>query len=487
MKIYQKPASVLIFICIFLTACANQVQKSPRVSQLNIPSVWQQESDLINAQIKPKDEQSWLYQLNDPTLWILVKTALDNNPDLQASAAQLQEAIEQIRLSRANRIPQANANFRSNRTDASNAGTPSITSYQLGVDLNWELDVWGRLGDLVDSQRLNAAAQSANYAAARNALIINVARAWYDYIEAQQLFEIAKQRLASLENSLDIVQDNYLSGFGSALDFFLARTDLANQQAQISASKNEIVNRRLNLNRILGLYPGQAIETITESTNFPAILPPIPAGLPSEILIQRPDVLAAQLRWQSAESNYNAANKAIYPSFDLTISADNASRILGNVLSTENLIWSIIGNISQTVFDAGTKEARAQIAKAQSDQALSQYVSVLLDSFTEVETGIALQQSLGEQLEQNIIANENSQLALEQAREQYILGLDDVLTLLTAERNSFVSQSQVVSLKNQQIQNLLSVYLALGGDYAADRDDLIKFIELSSKTTILKG
>ena len=473
--------SVILSLLTLLAGCQNipTLSESDAEEKINasftIAPEWQ--SGITNTgkkntdtSIETNNNSGWLLTLNDDRLEQFVQTALNNNPDLRASAANLQASIQNARVTGANLLPQLDLDFNRSRTQTENTDDTSTTpiyttAYTRSLNVSWEIDIWGKLNASKKAAVLDAETERANYAAAKLALVANVARAWFNLNALKLRLETAELRLDSQQNTLSVIEDNYKSGLDSALEVYLNRTDLAIQESAIIDLQDSLAQATRAFKQLLGEYPSSNIDF---ESKLPLLDANIPAGLPSDLLKRRPDVLASLRQWQASELNTKAASKARLPSFSLTASYGGSSEEL-RFLDQRQLLWNLVNNLSLPIFQGGRLDAQAKQAKFLQDASFENYVSVLLNSFTEVENSLNTEQALQKSFNATKNAAFYSESGYQLALDQYQSGLINYTTLLESQRRWFDAQSNLIDLKNDLLQNRIALYLALGGDFASQQ------------------
>lgn len=411
----------------------------------------------------------WLSQFNDKILNNHVRTALQNNFSLQVNLEQLNAAIANAKVTNANLFPDVNLGIQGGRTknfiinDEGNAIAQYSTQYQADIGVSWEADLWNKLSDLSRAAALDSEVQAATYQAARLSLAASVAQTWFNTIEATNQYELSQRQLKSLIEALDIVENNYRAGLTSAADVFSAKSDLENQKALVAQSNQAQAELKRNFNRLLGRYPSATLDT--SNAKIPDSIGKIPSGLPSELLLRRPDIIAARKNWAARQYSQENARKNRYPSFKLTGSLGQSSDRFNQVLDSDDIFWSLIGGITQPVFNAGRLQALEEGAGAQTRQALAEYANTILIAFNEVENAFAAEQYLLIQYKTTKSAAELAKSAYEISLEQYQSGLVEYVTVLANQRQFFNADSREISLYNDLIQNRINLHLALGGDF----------------------
>ncbi len=459
----------LISLVIILSGCQTSLTKEDSGSlpttidsAVAIAPHWQHKENPQSSQ--SFDAQTWLLQFNDERLNEFVATAISNNPDLRTSAANLAASIESAKATGAPLWPQFDARLARTRTQSEilTSGQTAYNSvYNASININWELDIWGKLSAQKKAAVLDAESQQANYTAARLALAANIARAWYGINTLQLRLELAEKRLQSQTDTLEVIEEKYKSGTRTALEVYLNRTDLASQKASIIDLRDQLQQSIRNFKQLLGKYPDQQLAF---EAQLPELNTPVPAGLPSELLTRRPDVLASMKQWQSSKLSAKAADRARFPSFSLTASYGASSEKL-RLLDQETLLWNLVNNLTLPLFRGGQLKAQARQAEFLSDASFNQYLSTLLTSFNEVETALSSENYLSKQTQAIEEAAYYSESGYQLAFEQYQSGLIEYTTLLESQRRWFDAQSNLINLKNTLLQNRIALYLALGGDF----------------------
>lgn len=430
---------------------------------LPLPDAWESIESIENISV------GWLSQFNDKILNRHVRTALQNNFDLQVNLEQLNTAIANAKATNANLFPQVNAGIQRSRNknftinEEGNAIAQYSTQYQGDLGISWEVDLWNKLSDLSRAAALDSEIQAASYLAARLSLAANVAKTWFNTIEAVNQYELSQRQLNSLGEALDIVDNNYRAGLTSAADVFSAKSDLENQKALVAQSNQIQAELKRNFNRLLGRYPSAQLDI--SKAKIPDSIGNIPSGLPSELLLRRPDIVAARKNWLARQYNQENARKNRYPSFKLTGTFGQSSDDLSQVLDSDDLFWSLVAGFTQPVFNAGRLKALEQGAGAQTRQALAEYANTILTAFNEVENAFAGEQYLLIQYETTKSAAELAKSAYDISLEQYQRGLVEYVTVLANQRQLFSADSREIGLYNDLIQNRINLHLALGGDF----------------------
>ena len=428
---------------------------SPERNALDItksPSQWSTDQAAQNT-----IATEWLSSFADPALNALVQAALNNNYDLKAAAARVAAAQEQARIDGAPRWPQLDFSPGYKRADL-----PSGRSggFEALFTMSWEIDVWGRIRATQKASGQEAEAVAADYQGARLSLAARTAQSYFELSEANFQAEVAEQSIKDRRIIVDLVRGRFARGLTRGLDLRLVLTDLENAKAQLASSRNQvqIVTRRLEV--LLGRYPGNSLKNISS-------LPPPPdslsAGLPSELLARRPDLIAALSRLQAADSRVESAKKSLLPRITLTAGGGASSPALTELIDPRAVAWNLAMGLVQPIFTGGRLKAGIRLTEARTEEAFNQYQSTALNAFREVEQALAAEKWLREQEQALKEAVEQTRASRKLAVYSYRQGLIEILTLLDSYRSTLNAQSAHLSVQRQLLSNRIDLYLALGG------------------------
>jgi multidrug efflux system outer membrane protein len=419
-------------------------------------------------------ELSWQDFFADPQLKTLIAAALEHNRDLAVSVARIQEARGQYRIQDAERLPELDANGSYARTrvgaaSVSGASAPagssgfSYDNYNVGVGVSsFELDFWGRVKNLSDAARASYFSTIQAERAFRLSLIRDVATTYLAAREADEQIALAEQTVKSREDGLHIAKLRLDAGVTSALDYRQAETLLTQAQTSLASLRLTLAQSQ----NALAVLTGQPLAadlppplTLEGQQLDRAIVP----GLPSDLLDNRPDVIAAEDSLRAARANIGAAKAAFFPRITLTGNAGFSSTSLDNLVGKNGLGWSFGPSISLPIFDWGATKGNLDVAKARERIELATYEKTIQTAFQEVADALAGRRWLADQ----VAAQERAVAALthlaDLARTRYANGVAEYLEVLDAERNLFSAQQSLIQLHRAEDQNLVSLYIALGG------------------------
>lgn len=409
-------------------------------------------------------DTAWLSAFGDPRLEELVAESLAGNFGLEQERQRLEAARSAVVVVRSARFPTLDLSLDGSRRASEDAAGDRVTSdsFSSGIGARFDVDLWGRLSRAQQSAELALAAQSARLEAAERNLAGTAVAQYFDVMEATQLLAVAERRLEIAMESRDIVASGYRQGLNDALDLYLARNQVEREVANRAQQEQSRLEAVAALQLSLGRYPDGSLS-------FPGELPvpvdAIPTGLPSELLIRRPDVQEAWLSLLATDAELAAVHKARFPSLSLVGSAGVSSSELSGLLNGGATAWSVAFGLAQPLFEAGRLAAQEEQALARVRIAEQAWLELVYRAFADVENAISRSASLDERYEALLESETNSRAALELALEQYQRGLVDYTTVLESQRQAFDAEATVVQLKNQRLQNRLALLLALGGDF----------------------
>ena len=269
---------------------------SPGIKERDLPESWSVEAE--HAAVRA----GWLAQLGDAELSDLVAVAMEQNYQLAQLDAEVRAAQQAVIISGAPLYPELSLAFDSSRRRiiSNDFGITRTTSnFEVGVDLSWEIDAWGKLRDIEKQAGLNLMAAQARYTDNRNRLAARVARAWFNVVGAAELLALLRDRLANLGEDLDIIERAYNQGLTGALDVYLARTSVDQERARIAGQEQLLAENRVALQLLLGDYPDGRLQV---DKTLPLFEEPIPAGLPSELISRRPDLQQAWMNLMAGDA-----------------------------------------------------------------------------------------------------------------------------------------------------------------------------------------
>ncbi|MES2831439.1 MAG: efflux transporter outer membrane subunit [Pseudomonadota bacterium] len=419
----------------------------------------------------------WKEFFPDPRLQALIDTALVNNRDLRSTALRIEEARALYNIQSADRLPNFNlgAGAARGRSIVSQLGTGQTfvsNSYQVGLSLaSFELDFFGRVRSLNDAALAQFLATEQARESAQISLIAAVAQAYLNERAFAEQLALAQNTTQARQKSFDLAKQRFDVGASSALDLRLAETlvlstristaALARQQAQARNALALLIGQPLDDQQRNNQQNGS--QEATPPLSADTLVTGIPAGLPSDLLTNRPDIRAAELRLRAANANIGAARAAFFPRISLTADVGVASSELSNLFEAGSRVWSFGPQLVLPIFDAGRNRANLSLAEVRTDLAVADYEKTIQVAFREVADALVARGTLEEQIgaQQAFVNAQADRLRLADLRFQN--GVASSLDVLDAQRDLFESQQSLVQLRLQRLTNAIDLYRSLGG------------------------
>lgn len=446
-----------------LPACRSLQFEGPSDSAtIRTPASWQSASTGNEGRIST----GWLSDFNDPGLDRAVDQALARNQDLAAAAARMREAEYNRLAGRSRLLPGIDLGSNGSFSLSENGPAPASESerYGLSVSASWELDLWRRLCDLTLADEADAAAAQATYRGARLSIAAATARAWCNLIAAEQQLTLARETLDSFEANLRISERIYKGTGQGALDVQFGRTNVAAARRALESSRLQRDEAARTLELLTGRYPS---GTSSAGGTLPELRRRVPAGLPSELVERRPDLVVARAQVFASAKRADAARKALLPSLRLTAGAGTPVDAFRELLDPQWLTASIAASVAQTLYAGGALTNQARAALERNRAAVHTFTQVALEAFREVEAALAADASLVEQERFLMEELKQSELAEKQSTRDYADGVEgaDILDVLEAQRRGTNARASMIRLKTQRLLNRIDLHLALGGDF----------------------
>jgi NodT family efflux transporter outer membrane factor (OMF) lipoprotein len=436
-----------------LAACAPAPERDALHLAGELPDGWTAQAAASAGEVEP-----WLLRYGDEQLAALVREALANNFDLKAAAARVAAAQAQARIDGAGRLPQLEFAPQAQRA---RLRQDEYSALALPFNLSWELDVWGRIGAARQAAGWEAEAVAADWAGARLSLAARTAQAYFELTEAQLQTQVAEQSRKDRGTIVELVRGRFDRGLARALDLRLALTDLSNAEAQLALARNRLQSVARRLEVLLGRYPAAAQAG---ALRLPAPPQAMPAGLPSELLARRPDVLASFERLRAADSRLESANKALLPRVTLSAAGGTSGTAWADLADPRAAAWNLAMGLAQPIFTGGRLQADIARNEARVDEALNRYRDTALNAFREVEQALAAEEWLRGQEAALREAVEQTEASRKLAVYSYRNGFIEILTLLDSYRSTLNAQSAHLAVQRQLLNNRIDLYLALGGE-----------------------
>ena len=440
---------------------------------VDTPPSWR----ITDAVAKDAANAAWWGQFNDPVLDNLVRVALRENLDLQIAAARVDEFAGRYGFVRADLFPQVGANAAFGRERGTEltgnplpAGTKTtFNNYSAAINGSWELDIWGRIRRATEAARAELVGSEEGRRAVILSLVGSVAGSYVNLRYLDRQLEISKETAKTRGESLGIFKLRFEGGFSSEVEYVQVKSLYEEALAVIPAVEKAITLQENALCVLLGRNPGPIPRGKTIDQ---LMLPAIPAGLPSDLLARRPDILRAEQNLVAANARIGVAKAAYYPAISLTGFFGSASTDLSNLFTGPAQVWSYSAPITMPIFTAGKIAGDVQAAEAIQRQALAGYRQSIQTAFREFDDALADQARTREQLAAQGRQVEALQKYVELAQLRFDNGYTSYLEVLDAQRTLFNVQLSYTQNQGVLIQALINLYKAMGGGWVTEADRL---------------
>ena len=414
-------------------------------------------------------DTAWKEFFTDPTLQRLIQQSLDNNRDLRVAALNIEVARATYRVTQADLLPNLDANGSGSvaRTPLNASRTVPATkvtarSYAANVGVTaFELDLFGRVRALNEQALEQFLATEEARNSTQISLVAEVANAYLTWLGDRKLLALTEETLETRLKSLDLIDQSFARGVSSELDLAQAKTAVETARANRALYLRQVDQDR----NALTLLVGSPItdDALAGELDSMRLVEDLPVGLPSEVLLRRPDIAQAEHSLKAANANIGAARAAFFPSISLTGAAGYSSRNLSNLFEAGSGAWSFGPSVSLPIFDAGRNQANLDSAKASRDIAVAQYEKSIQTAFREVADALAAKGTLTDQMaaQGRLVEATRTSYRLSQAR--YDHGIDSYLNVLDSQRSLYSAQQELVSVQVERLSNLVSLYKVLGG------------------------
>ena len=416
----------------------------------------------------------WEDFFTDARLNGLIRTALENNRDLRVSVLNIEQARAQFQIQRSSLFPAVGVTGSGSRSspnpyqafDSSVGSVSQQYSVNLGITA-WEIDFFGRIRALKDQALAQYLATEESRKAAQVSLIAAVATGWLTLIADDELLELTRQTLVTREESVRLTKMRFDNGVSSELDFQAANSLAETARASYAQQQRTRMQDENALALLLGApVPASATAGGVKGLDSVQPMPDVPAGLPSDLLAERPDIRAAEQQLIAANANIGAARANFFPRVSLTTTLGTVSSEFSGLFDSGSKAWSFAPSITLPIFDAGRNRATLDSAKAGREIAVAQYEKSIQTAFREVADALAGRATLGEQVRAQRAQAEAEAVRFRLSDMRYRNGIASALDLLDAQRSLYTAQQSAVTTRLLQLQNQVTLYKTLGGGWA---------------------
>jgi len=427
--------------------------------------------------------QTWWTNLSDPKLDDLLQRAQLTNLNLQSAVARIVEARAFVGVARGDRMPVVNTPVDVNLVRPSPAAVPDLPISGLtdsqallsaGVDASWEIDVFGKFARSIESAEAGFDASVEDYRDVLVSLFAEVALAYVDVRQFQKRIAFARENITSQRESLQLTRDRFDAGLTSALDVAQAESNLGDTESTIPRFEQ---NLNFALNRLavlLAVPPGALHDELNEEIALPSIPATIAVTIPADVMRQRPDIRAAERSLASQTALIGVATADLYPSFSLR---GFFTFNWGNIGTSTGSTWGIIPGFNWNLFDRNRIHSRIRVEEARTQQAFLAYEQTVLIAFEDVENSMIAYFKEQERRDRLNEAVDAAQRSVDLVRTQYLAGLTNFQNVLDSQRSLFRFQDDLVASEGLTVQNLITLYRALGGGWDVEAAEVPEISE----------
>ncbi|AOW21088.1 TolC family protein [Urechidicola croceus] len=410
---------------------------------------------------------SWKELFTDEILQNHIQEALDNNIDIRIALEQISTAEAYLKQGKAAYLPTVNANGQyTHQENSSNsqfgAAFPSIDSYELSANLSWEADIWGKIRSNERAYNASYLQSVAAHKAVKTALISQVSTLYYQLLSVDDQIKITEETILNRTNSLET--SKYLKDAGSITEVAVKQTE-----AQLYTAQSILIDLKIQerlLENTLSILLGKTPEKINRSTlNEQLITTPLNTGVPSQLLSNRPDLMAAEYNLIQAFELTNVARSNFYPSLTLSASGGLQSLDFDNFFDANSLFSTLVGGITQPIFNGRKIKTQYEISQALQEQARLEFKQTYLVASKEVSDALFSYQAITEKIAVKEKEFEAYKLASDYSAELLNNGYANYLEVLRAEENALNSKLSLISVKYNQLKSIVDLYEALGGGW----------------------
>jgi len=465
-NMFRRSLAIALVCC--LSGCA---LTSPMLEpDVPVPAAWNEAAGTDTAAVS----STWWNSFGSAELQSLVDEALAGSPDLAIATERVNQAEAQVRVAGASLFPVltpdgGTSTRRTSTVGGGKTGGPAVVDSvgNIGLTVSYELDLWGKNHDAVRSAESSASAASFDRDTAQLTLVSGVATSYFEVLALRARLAIGRDNLAIAQRVFDLVSARARDGVASALDVSRQQATVLSQQAALVPLEQQEHQTLAALAVLVG-RPPEGFDV--QATGIADItVPAIDPGLPSNLLVRRPDLASAEAQLAAANADVAAARAALLPTITLTGSAGLATTALTSLATGgTTAAIGIAASLLQPIFDGGHLRGEKAIAESRERELVETYRKAILASFDDVEQALAGTSRLGqqEQLQEGVQTSARESLRLAEVR--YKAGADDLLTVLDAQRTLFAAQDQLAQVQLNRLQAAVSLYKALGGGWGGE-------------------
>lgn len=440
----------------------------------SLPESWQMTRQCF--QTLPTDD-AWWKNFNDSTLNMLIEKAVANNYNVAAAIKRIEMANKVIKESEAGYFPTISVAGGWTKAQQSGADSKTVGPYvrdsyfSLGATMNWEIDVFGRVSANVKAKKAAYNVSRADYDAVMVSLCANVATAYMQLRMCQEELAVANAHIASQDQIVKITEARFEAQLADMLEVTQAKIVLYNTQTSLPGLKSQIKTLINSLSILIGEYPGEMAMRLSVYGQMPSYTQTIAAGVPSDLLRRRPDIVEAEMELAEYAANVGISKKDFLPTLSLTGSIGTSAHKANDLFGDHSFTYSVAPQLSWTVFDGLARNYRTAEARLQLEAAVDQYNMTVMNAVEEVDNALLQYDSTLASIELQKKVVEQSEKSLNLAVDLYKTGLTAFSNVVDGQMNWLESQDTLVTLEGKALSTLVTIYQALGGGWqAADAD-----------------
>lgn len=422
--------------------------------------------------VTPPPEDLWWQVFGKPELDQLVEEALRSNLDIKKATARILEVRSQFVETRADRFPSLSLEGQGQRQHRQIIGIIPGESFSVETDIytlslpaSFELDLWGRLARAEEAVLADLLQVEENRRTVAQTVVAETISLYLQMESLERRIQISEQSIENYRRSLTLVERRYERGLTPILDLRQARRTLAQAEAALPSLRQEMGITQQKLAVLLGRYP-KTRPPRTQPEDYFKSLAPVPPGLPSELLLRRPDIRAAEAGLMGLNARVGVAKASRFPRITLTGSFGYSSDELDKLLQHESKMWNLALGIVQPLFDTGKLKAGQRAAEARYEQGLAEYAKTVLMAFSEVESALLTRKEQLERRDRVLSFLSEARITQEVAESRYERGLVDFLTVLESQQTRFRAEENLVLVDLAILSNRVSLHRAFGGGWA---------------------
>jgi multidrug efflux system outer membrane protein len=410
-------------------------------------------------------DEHWASILPDQTLRELIKTGLSNNYDVRIAAVRVLQAGAELGITRADQLPVLTglASVGGQRGRLTGSDPITVAQYQLGASVSWELDFWGKFRRATEAARANLLGSEWGRRAVMTSLVSGIASSYFQLRALDRQLEVSQRTLSTRQESLRLTQVRDQGGAGSLVDVRQAEQLVEGANATIISLSLDIEQLENGISVLLGRYPGPIARG--DALEAQPLRPEVPAGLPSSLLEQRPDIQSAEQAMIAANAGIGVAKSAYFPQISLTASGGVASTSLSNLFSAPSIVWQAAASLVQPIFDGGRIDAQVTRAELVRDEARLQYLRTIQQAFREVSDALIEYQRQREarDVQERLVSSARDARRLADLRYQG--GNSSYLEVLDSDTRLFEAELGLINAELAERTAFVEIYRALGGGW----------------------